>query len=102
MNIPNFCGRRRRLQPVTFVPVEQAFKPQIKVQALVDLNGWVDRDRKVKFHIAKGSIGCIDADAAREFKAKGYVEIIEGQVAPVSQDELDQLLSTKVTISLGG
>lgn len=102
MNVPNFGKRRRALQPVTFVPVEQAFKPQIKVRATRDLNGWVDRDRKVKFHIGAGRIGFMDADTAREFKAKGYVEIVEGQVAPVSQWELDDLLATKTTISLGG
>lgn len=102
MMIPNFVQRRRRLQPVTFVAVEQAFKPQIKVRALSDLNGWVDRDRRVKFHIGKGQIGFMDADRAREFKAKGYLEIVEGQVAPVSQTELDDLLSNRITISLGG
>lgn len=104
MNLPNFNRRRRKLEPVKFVTVEQAFKPQVEVVALTDLSGWVDRDRKVKFHIGVGRRGCMDIDTAREFKAKGYVEIVEGQelVAPVSQDEMDELLSTKITISLGG
>jgi hypothetical protein len=102
MNIPNFNRRRRRLEPVTFVPVEQAFKPQVEVVALTDLNGWVNRDQKVKFHIGKGRHGCIDVDLAREWKAKGYVQVVNGEVPEVSQDELDELLSTKTTITLGG
>lgn len=102
MNLPNFQRRRRALQPVTFVTVERAFKPQVKVRATRDLNGWADRDRKVKWSISHGRVGCIDADRAREFEAKGYVEILDGTVKPVSADELAEMQSTVTTIGLGG
>lgn len=98
-------ARRRKakpktIQPITFVPVERAFKPQIKVRALRDLNGHVDRDRRVKFHIGSGRIGFIDEDTARIWQAKGYVEILDGTVKPVTPDELAELTSKDSTISL--
>lgn len=94
--------RRRQLDPITFVPVERVFKPQVKVRATRDLNGWADRARRVKWNIPAGRIGCIDADKAREFQIKGYVEILDGDVKPASEDEIAEVLSTVTTISLGG
>jgi len=93
--------RRRELQPVTFVPVEQVFKPMIKVRALADISGWADRDRRVKWSIPHGRIGMLDDAKAREFQAKGYVEILDGAVKPVSEDEAAEFLSTVTTINLG-
>jgi hypothetical protein len=91
----------RRVQPVTFVPVEQVFKPQVKVRATRDLNGWADRHRRVKWNIPAGRIGMIDEDKAREFSIKGYVEIVAGEVKPASEDEKAEILSTVTNISLG-
>ena len=87
---------------IRFVPVEHVFQAQVKVRATRDLNGWADRAKGVKWHIPQGRIGCLDRDKAREFQAKGYVEILEGEVAPVSEDELAEFKSTVHTISLGG
>lgn len=96
--------RRPPLEPITFVPVEKVFKPQVKVRATRDLNGWADRGKtsgkRVKWSIAEGRIGCLDEDKAREFQAKGYVEILDGTIKPVSEDEAAEYLSTVTTISL--
>ena len=102
LGLPNFDRRRRRLEPVTFVPVERVFAPQVKVRATRDLNGWADKTKRVKWHIPHGRVGCIDADKAREFQAKGYVEILDGAVKPVSEDEAAEFMSTVTTLSLGG
>jgi len=92
--------RRKELKPVTFVAVERAFKPQIKVRATRDLSGWVNRDRRVKWSIPTGRIGMLDEDRAREFQVKGYVEILDGTVKPVSEDEAAEMLSTVTMIGL--
>lgn len=96
-----FAPKPEIVRPITFAPIRKAFKPQVKVQALKDLNGWANRERRVKWHISKGSVGCIDADKAREFQVKGYVRIIEGEVEPVSEDEAAEMLATVKTITLG-
>jgi hypothetical protein len=101
IGVPDFKRRRWKLKPVTFVPVSRAFKPQIKVRATRDLNGWADREQKVKWHIPTGSIGCIDAETAREFAAKGFVEILEGAVRPVSEAEAAEFLSQVTIIGPG-
>ena len=90
------------MTPITFVPVEQVFKPQVKVQATRDINGWADKRKRVKWSIGAGSIAYIDAEKAREFQIKGYVRILEGQVDPASDDEVAEILSTVTTVSLGG
>lgn len=102
VGLPNFNARRRKLEPVRFVPVERAFKAQVKVRATRDISGWADRRQRVKWSIGKGRIGCLDADVAREFQIKGYVEILDGQIRPASDDEIAEVLSTVTTISLGG
>lgn len=101
MNLPNFNRRRRRLQPITFVPVEKAFKPQIKVRATRDLSGWADRERRVRWHIGAGREGCMDEDKAREFATKGYIEIVEGVVRPVSEAEAEAYFSQMTVIGPG-
>lgn len=94
-------ARPKTIKPVTFVPVEIAFKPQIEVRALKDVNGWVgDRRDRVKFHIGHGRIGYIDEDTAREWQVKGYVEVLGGDLKPVSEDEAAEYLSTVTTIGL--
>ena len=99
---PRRKRKPKEIEPVKFVPVERAFKPQVKVRALHDLNGWVDRRRRIKWHIGTGQIGCIDEDKAREWMAKGYAELIEGTVKPVSEDEAAEFLSTMTRIGIGG
>jgi hypothetical protein len=92
----------RELKPVRFVPVERAFKPQVKVRALVDLNGWVHpRRERIKWSISAGQVGCLDADTAREFQAKGYVQVLDGEVKPVSDGEREELLAQTSTVTLG-
>lgn len=70
------------------------------MRATRDMSGKTD-DPAVKFHIGKGRIGYVDADAARVWQAKGFVEILEGEVKPVSADELAELTSKDANISLG-
>ena len=94
--------RQRELTPVRFVPIERVFQPQIKVRALKDISGWANRERRVKWSIGAGRIGCLDADKAREFQTKGYVKIVEGSVEPVSEDEAAEMLAQVTTIGLGG
>lgn len=97
--------RRRELEPIRFVPVERVFKPQVKVRATRDLSGWVDRGKKsgkrVKWAIPAGRIGCMDEDHAREYAVKGYVEILDGTIKPVSEGEAAEMLASVTTISLG-
>ena len=101
MNLPAFNRRRRNLEPITFVPVEAVFRPQVKVRATRDISGWADRDRRVKWSIGKGRVGCLDHDVAREFQIKGYVELLDGEVRPVSEDEAAEFLSTVTVLNLG-
>jgi len=90
--------RPKRIQPIRFVAVEHVFKAQIKVRALRDISGWADRAQGVKYAIGYGRIGYLDEDTAREWQVKGYVEIISGDVKPVSEDEAAEILSTVTTI----
>ena len=94
-------ARRPPFKPVTFVPVEKVFKPAVKVRSTRDVNGWADVERRKKWAMRDGQIAYIDEDKAREFQAKGYVEILDGTVKPVSEDEAAEFLSTVTTISLG-
>lgn len=93
--------RAPRVEPVTFVPVERAFKAQVKVRALHTLNGWVDRRRKIKWEIHAGQVGCIDEDKAREWVAKGYAEVLDGTIKPISEDEAAEFLSQTTRIGIG-
>ncbi len=88
------------LEPVTFLPVEAAFKPQIKVRAFNDLSGWISREKRIKWYLSAGRIGHIDEDKAREFQAKGYVQILKGDVKPVSEDERAEMLASMTTIGV--
>jgi hypothetical protein len=99
--LPNFQRRREKLEPITFVPVSKAFEPQIRVQALRDINGWVDKRERKKWHIGRHQVGMLNEKTAREFEVKGYVRILEGDVKPVSEDEAAEMLSTVTTITMG-
>jgi hypothetical protein len=94
-------ARPRAVQPITFVPVEQVFQPQVQVRARNDINGWADKHKRIKWHIPAGAVGCLDQDKAREFAIKGYVEIIDGTVKPASEDEIAEVMSTVTVIGLG-
>ena len=100
--LPNFRQRRQKLEPVRFVPVAKAFKAQIQVQAVRDLNGWVSHERRLKWAVKKNQVFYLDEDKAREFETKGYVRIVNGEIQPVSEDEAAEILSTSTTITLGG
>lgn len=102
MNLPSFSRRREKERPIKFVTPAEAFQPQVEVIAKKDLSGWVDRRRRVKWHIGAGSRGFMDEPSAREFQAKGFVEVIAGEVRPVSPGELEEFLSQVTTINLGG
>lgn len=93
-------ARPKEVQPIKFVPVERAFKAQIKFLPNRDLNGWVDRTRRIKFHAPANRVTFLDEDTARVWQAKGYGQILDGTVTPVSPDELAELTSNDSTISL--
>lgn len=97
----NIDAARRRAQPVTFLPVEQVFSPQVKVRATRDINGWADRKRKQKWSIAAHSVVYLDHDTARAFQVKGYVEVLDGTIEPVSEGEAAHILSSVTNLSLG-
>lgn len=59
-------------QPIKFIPVTKAFKPMVEVVFLADVSGWVNRDRRIKFHAGAGSTHAIDEDNALDWVAKGY------------------------------
>lgn len=98
------AAKSKRAKPtvVKFVPVERAFKPMIKVRATRDLNGWANKSRGIKWHIGNGRIGMLDEETARQFMAKGFVEILEGDIKPVSEDEAAEFLAQVTTINVGG
>jgi hypothetical protein len=99
---PNFARARERLIPVKFEPVSKAFKRQVKVVANRDISGWINRGRRQKWFIPAHKPVWISEDKAREFQAKGYLEIIEGKVKPVSPDEAAEFLSQVTSIGMGG
>jgi hypothetical protein len=95
-------ARKPPFKPITFIAVERVFKAQVKVRATRDLNGWADREKRVKWQLGHGRVGYLDEDKAREFAIKGYVEILDGTIKPYSEDEAAEVLSTTTTIGLGG
>lgn len=94
-------ARKVTFKPVTFVPVERAFKSEVRVRALRDLNGWADRRGRIKWELGTGQLGHLDAITAREFAAKSYVQILEGDVKPVSEAEAEELNAQTTTVTLG-
>lgn len=95
--------RRAKLEPVTFVPASMAFQPQIKVRTTRDLNGYVDGNPRLrkKWSVGANRVLHVDAEVARVWQAKGYCVILEGDITPVSADELAELSKDDATISLG-
>lgn len=99
VNLPDFARRRLKLEPITFAPVQRVFKPQREVTITRDLSGWVDRRRRVKFHLPKGWHGYIDAETADQWIVKGYAK---GQLSRTySDDERAELLADVTVLNLG-
>lgn len=96
----NLKRKRRNLETVKFAPVSKVFEPQVGVVPNRDLSGWADYATKTKWSMAAWQKYYISADKAREFEAKGYVEIVDGRVKPVSEDEYAEMMSTVSHIGL--
>ena len=90
------------MTPVTFAPINKVFRPQIQVRALRDIAGWADYASKTRYSMKAYTLYYIDEPTAREFEAKGYVEIVKGHVRPVSDAEREEFLSQITNIGLGG
>ena len=92
--------RRQRhdlMRPVTFQPVNWA--PQVRVTFTRDVNGWLDRDQRIKWHFAAGSTHMVDEQHAVEFIVKGYAT---GELPRfVSADEQAEIRSVITIIGLG-
>jgi len=94
-------ARAKTIKPIRFVAVEHVFEPLIKVRALRDVSGWASRDKRIKYALGNGRIGFVDEQTAREWQVKGHIEIVSGDVKPVSPDEAAEILSTLTTIGPG-
>lgn len=89
--------RKAALQPVTFQPIN--WQPQVQVTMTRDVNGWLDRDQRIKWHLAAGTTHLVDEQHAIEFIVKGYAT---GQLPrKVSSDEAAELRSVITVIGLG-
>lgn len=89
--------RRHALAPITFQPTH--WQPQVRVTFTRDVNGWLDRDRSIKWHFAAGSSHMVDEQHAVEFIVKGYAT---GELPrPVSADERAEIRSVITVIGLG-
>ena len=90
---------RRRERPIKIIKPEDAFQPQTAVTMTRDVNGWIDRRRGLKWHLAAGRTYFIDQDRAAEFITKGYAN---GELPrDVSDDEKAHWRAEQTTISLG-
>lgn len=96
-------SRREKVKVVKFVPVKKVFKPMVGIRLLVDVNGWADRERGLKWHMAAGTTEIIDKDKAREFVAKGYAEFTDPEAQQtISDDERAEHMSTVTQLTPGG
>lgn len=100
MLLARISRRRRALQPVEFIPAKKAFQPQVKITMTRDVNGWLHRKRKQKFHLAAGRSYHVDEDRALEFIVKGYAT--GTPTREISEDELKQWHSEMKTVNIGG
>jgi hypothetical protein len=90
--------RKESLKPVEFQPVH--WQPQVEVTFTRDVNGWLDRDRRVKWHFSAGSTHMVDEQHAVEFIIKGYAT---GTLPrPVSEDEKAEIRSVITVVGMGG
>ena len=89
--------QHKELYPVEFQPVN--WQPQVEVTFTRDVNGWLDVDKRIKWHFAAGSTHMVDEQHAVEFIVKGYAK---GDLPrEVSADERDEIRSVMTTIGLG-
>lgn len=89
--------QRRELYPVEFKPAN--WEPQVQVTFKMDVNGYLDRDKNIKWHFAAGSTHMVDEQHAVEFITKGYAT---GELPrPVSDDECAEIRSVMTTIGMG-
>ncbi len=89
--------RKRAMTAITFQPVQ--WTPQVQVKFTRDVNGWLDRDRRIKWHFAAGSTHMVDEQHATEFIVKGYAT---GDLPrSVSEDEKAEIRSVITVIGLG-
>lgn len=89
--------RKEALQPITFQPAN--WQPQVKVTFTRDVNGWLNRDKRIKWHFAAGSSHMVDEQHAVEFIVKGYAT---GDLPrSVSEDEKAELRSVITVIGMG-
>lgn len=100
--VPGIAKVRRKqhleLHPVEFQPVN--WQPQVQVTFTRDVNGYLNRDQRIKWHFAKGTTHMVDEQHAVEFIVKGYAT---GTLPrEVSEDERAELRSVMTTIGLGG
>lgn len=92
--------RRRQhneLNPITFKPVN--WQPQVQVTFTRDVNGWLDRDHRIKWHFAAGSTHMVDEQHAVEFIVKGYATGTLPRT--VSDDERAEIRSVITVIGMG-
>lgn len=82
---------------MTFAAVD--WQPQVEVTFTRDVTGWLDRDRRVKWHFAAGNTAMVDEQHAVEFIVKGYATGILPR--KVSDDERAEVRSVMTTIGLG-
>lgn len=101
--------RRRRspaaeLEPVTFVPVYRAFKPQAPIRMLMDVTGYVGFSKGKaggkKWQLRAGKTYAIDEDKARDFVAKGYAEYVYQPRRPISELEAEEAKGSVSRIGL--
>ena len=89
--------RREALTPITFEPVN--WSPQVEVTFTQDINGWLDREQRIKWSFRAGQTVYVDEEHAVEFIVKGYAT---GTLPrEVSQDERDEFRSQITVIGMG-
>jgi hypothetical protein len=99
--IPDAKTRRRQhneLNPITFKPV--TWQPQVQVTFTRDVNGWLDRDKRIKWHFPAGTTHMVDEQHAVEFIVKGYATGTLPRT--VSDDEQAEIRSVITIIGMGG
>jgi hypothetical protein len=89
--------QRKELYPVEFKPVN--WEPQVEVTFTQDVTGWLDHDKRVRFHFQAGKSYHVDEQHAVEFIVKGYAT---GTLPrQVSENERADIRSVMTTIGLG-
>lgn len=89
----------REFRPVKFIPAVEAFKPQVEITMNHDVNGWLHRRRREKYHLAKDQTYMVDEETAVDFITKGYAE---GELPrEVSDDERAERQAQMTRVSVG-